>query len=319
MGGYGIFFNYSPKRQAELERQIKQLPLVESMRQKLVNLCKIRWVARIEAYEVFMEVMPAVVGTMEVVSTESGWTSKSSQKAASLLTAITHFEFLMAFVITKCGFGFIKGLTVSLQSHSQDICNAYNEVDNVKSALREIRSNVDTHHKTWYGIAITLGDTVNTPPSIPRRCARQTSRCNVPGDTPEEYYRRAITVLFLDELLSHLDTRFSKTQLAVKALSIVPSVLLQASESHSQNSNSQLVDELTKFYEDDMPSSSSLTQELHLWKCKWQRYSGELPNTPSKALLHASASMFPNINCLLRIICTLPVTNCECECSISVL
>ena len=132
----------------------------------------------------------------------------------------------MAFIITKCGFGFIKGLTVSLQSHSQDICNAYNEVDNVKSALREIR-NVDTHHRTWYDIAITLGDTVNTPPSIPRRCARQMSRCNVPGDTPEEYYRRAITVPFLDELLSHLDTRFSKTQLAVKALSIVPSVLLQ--------------------------------------------------------------------------------------------
>ena len=103
----------------------------------------------------------------------------------------------MTFIIIKCGFGF-KGLTVSLQSHSQDICNAYNEVENVKSAFRESRSNVYTHHKTWYDIAITLGDTVNTPSSIPRRCARQTSRCNVPGDTPEEYYRRAITVPFLD-------------------------------------------------------------------------------------------------------------------------
>ena len=75
--------------------------------------------------------MPAVIGTMETISTESGWNSESSQKAASLLTAITQFEFLMAFVVTKCGFGFIKGLTVSLQSHSQDICNAYSEVDNV--------------------------------------------------------------------------------------------------------------------------------------------------------------------------------------------
>ena len=93
-----IFFNYSPKRQVELERQ---LPLVESRRQKLVNLCKTRWVARIKAYEVFMEVMPAVVGTMETISTESGWNSESSQKAASLLTAITQFEFLMAFVVTK--------------------------------------------------------------------------------------------------------------------------------------------------------------------------------------------------------------------------
>ena len=105
----------SPKRQAELERQIKDLSLVESRRQKLVNLCITRWVARIKAYEVFMEVMLAVVGTMETISTESGWNSESSQKAASLLTAITQFEFLMAFVVTKCGFGFIKGLTVSLQ------------------------------------------------------------------------------------------------------------------------------------------------------------------------------------------------------------
>jgi hypothetical protein len=66
-------------------------------------------------------------------------------------------------------------------------------------------------------------------------------------------------------------------------------VELQTLESHSQNMNSQLVDKLTKFYEDDIPSSSSLSQEIHLWKCKWRRYmySGELTNTPSKAPLHA--------------------------------
>ena len=67
-----IFYNYYPMRQAELDRQIKDLPLVESRRQKLVNLCKTCWVARIETYKVFMEVMPAVVGTMETISTESG-------------------------------------------------------------------------------------------------------------------------------------------------------------------------------------------------------------------------------------------------------
>ena len=78
--------------------------------------------------------------------------------------------------------------------------------------------------------------------------------------------KRAITAPFLDELLSRLDTHFSKTQqLAVKALSIVPSVLLQASESHSQNS---LVDELTKFYEGDIPSSSCLSQELEVQMAK---------------------------------------------------
>ena len=114
-----LFFNFSPKRKAELERQNKELQSVESRRQKLVNLCKTRWVARIEAYEVFMELFPDVVSTLEIVSTENGWNSESSQKATSLLTAITQFEFLMAFVVTKHGFGFTKGLTVSLQSHSK--------------------------------------------------------------------------------------------------------------------------------------------------------------------------------------------------------
>ena len=59
-----------------------------------------------------MEVLPAVIGTMETTSTE---------KAASLLTAITHVEFLMAFVVTECGYGFIKVLTVPLVIHKTSV------------------------------------------------------------------------------------------------------------------------------------------------------------------------------------------------------
>ena len=43
------------------------------------------------------------------------------------------------------------------------------------------------------------------------------------------------------------------------------------------------------------------------------------PNTPSKALVYATESMFPNIHHVLRVMCTVPVTSCECERSISVL
>ena len=65
-----------------------------------------------------------------------------------------------------------------------------------------------------------------------------------------------------------------------------------------------------------MPSPSYL---VDLWWCKWINYSGELPNTPSKALVYATESMFPNIHHVLRVMCTVPVTSCECERSISVL
>ena len=46
---------------------------------------------------------------------------------------------------------------------------------------------------------------------------------------------------------------------------------------------------------------------------------GSTLNTPEKALDHAECDFFPNIHTLLCIMGTLPVTSCECECSISML
>ena len=99
------------------------------------------------------------------------------------------------------------------------------------------------------------------------------------------------------------------------ALSIVPSVFMT-----DQEADSSLEEELIEHYNDDLPSPSTLQQELHMWKCKWKLVEkSRLQDTPLKSIEHASKSMFPNIHILLRLICTLPVTSSECECSISVL
>ena len=96
------------------------------------------------------------------------------------------------------------------------------------------------------------------------------------------------------------------------ALSIVPSVFTTDKEA-----DSSLEVELIEHYHDDLPSPSTLQQELH--KCKWKFVDESgLPDTPSKSLEHADESMFPNIH-LLLITCTLPVTSSECEHSINVL
>ncbi len=194
-------------------------------------------------------------------------------------------------------------------------------MDTVKTALCEVRDKIDTHLKKWYDSAVALGEKVDaSPPSIPRRCVRQVLRSNMPASTPEEYYRRSISIPFLDEMIVHLDTRFSVAQQrATRALSIVPSVLMASVPTVTPSQSETLVEELLDFYKEDIPCPSSFMQELHLWKCKWRSFSAELPNSPSKALHHASESMFPNIHCLLRVTCTLPVTSCECERSVSVL
>ena len=70
-----LFFNYSPKRQQELREHIENLPVGTTSKTKLMNLCKTRRVARIEAFDVFRDMLPAV-STLEVISTAHGWSAE---------------------------------------------------------------------------------------------------------------------------------------------------------------------------------------------------------------------------------------------------
>ena len=46
-------------------------------------------------------------------------------------------------------------------------------------------------------------------------------------------------------------------------------------------------------------------------------YVGVMPRRPSETLVQCDYNYFPNIHTLLKIVCTLPVTSCSCERSIS--
>ena len=222
---------------------------------------------------------------------------------------------MIAFIVTKQCLAYIKGLTTSLQKRAKDICQAYSEVSSIVTALSEVRAAIDVKHKEWFDIAIALGQKVDAPPpQLPRRCSRQTARSNTPGETPEIYYKRTISIPFLDQLISHLNSQFSDIQQkAIIGMKIVPSVLMDNSLPASSTQD------LVQYYKEDLPNPSSLDTELHLWKCKWRSFSRPLPDTPGDALMFASESMFPNIHQLLRLVCTIPVTSCECERSVSVL
>ena len=112
-----LFFSNSPKRELELETNIQAMNSGKAT--KLVSLCKTLWVARIDALEVFLDLYPTVVHTLEVISSGSagGWNSDSCSSANSLLTCITQFQFVISFIVTSKCLGYIKGLTISLQRY----------------------------------------------------------------------------------------------------------------------------------------------------------------------------------------------------------
>ena len=122
-------------------------------------------------------------------------------------------------------------------------------------------------------------------------------------------YRRSIVLPLLDGFIQQMKERFSKTQVTVaRLLDLVPSVLC----THSSIS----FEEVTSFYEDDLPSAALMSTEVWRWirRAKWLTCDAESrPTTLLKALKACDKDYFPNIHVLLRIACTIPVTSCENE------
>ena len=195
------------------------------------------------------------------------WNADTITDAKGLLLAITTTDFLCALVTNAC-LKYVQGLTTNLQAEARDIVSAVREIETVTATIQDVRDNVDTHHTKWFLTVNSMCSSVGNIPSLPRRCGKQTHRCNTLAYTPSEYYRRTISIPLLDHLISEMKTRFGKhQQTALLGLSIVPSVLV----SIPPEDLSSKVQQLVELCENDLPSPECIDSELHTWQLKWQR------------------------------------------------
>ena len=311
-----VFFAAHPKRQTALIAETKP----ESSITKLKDLCRTRWIQRIDALQVFQSLHISVVSCMEGICSDGPrlWSSDSCTDARSLQLALSTTDFISSLVITNSCLQYLQALTTNLQAEAKDIVQAVQDIGSVKAALHNARSNIDDPHNHCFHTVEQMCSDIGVEPSLPRRCGRQIHRTNVPADTPSTYYCRSVSIPLLDHLISEMDSRFSTHQkTAFFGLSLVPSITV----SPSLEDCTTKIQHLAKMYQEDLPSPSCIEGELHCWWIKWQQQYNEhgqtsLPTTPTQALKH-STSMFPNIRALLSILCTLPVTTCSAERSFS--
>ena len=107
--------------------------------------------------------------------------------------------------------------------------------------------------------------------------------------------------------MTNLDKQFN--ELSKKAsclLCLVPSSI--SSDEYKRDK----LDEAIKLYNDDLPSPSSINNEICLWQniCK-ETY--PKPDTALDALKMCNKLVTPNVFALLKITCTLPITSNTCE------
>ena len=87
------FFNAHPKRFSTLQQKIKNL--VPSARHNhLIDVCRTRWVARIDGLSEFIEVFIAIVNSLETIkdNSDENWSSDSVKEANGLSTQLSRLN-----------------------------------------------------------------------------------------------------------------------------------------------------------------------------------------------------------------------------------
>ena len=96
------FYNFSPKRQKNLEDTIDQAVQRDSKKSKLKEMCKTRWIQRHDALNVFVELLESVVTSLEdIMHNRNDWNPATVTDATALQARITKFEFIIALQTTK--------------------------------------------------------------------------------------------------------------------------------------------------------------------------------------------------------------------------
>ena len=309
------FFNAHQKRFSTLQQKIKNL--VPSARHNhLIDVCRTRWVARIDGLSVFIEVFIAIVDSLETIkdNSDQNWSSDSVKDANGLFYATVSFELIVCLVIVSRLLEVTLPLTKQLQSPTIDIVASVEKVTLLFAMLQRMRYEISESHEEWFEEAKNLAARVGSVPLVPRVARIQKYRANVPSENPSEYYRRVITIPFLDHLCNEMQARFSERNMSLlDSFYAMPSTVL---------SDSCWMEKFSRFlslYRDDLPEERFLNLELKSWESYWELYRGNVPTTLELLLPHIDRMSFPNIFIALQIAATIPVTSCSCERSISVL
>ena len=178
----------------------------------------------------------------------------------------------------------------------------------MKDSLKTSHSSLDTIHDGLYESCLSCR-LCRCKTIKKHTCGRMQYRSNqTVNDTKD--YSLSVTTPFVEHLIAEMEERFGDAPTTVvKGFSIIPSIFV-----NQANWKPDFI-EFSNCYANDLPSSISIL--LLLWATFWRNgYLGNLPSSISKTLkiTHKMRRSLPNTYAALKLLATIPVTSCECEC-----
>lgn len=303
------FINESSKR-----RNIFQEAIGEYGGRSLVRLCETRFVERHDALLVFSDSYSSILDALDAIACQSQ-DRRAVDMSRAFIRAITDPGFIVSLCCARKVMAVTIVLSRSLQKVNQDLFAAMESVEYIQKTLNKWRT-FDGEDPEWqsslnedyavFNMAEKLARKADISLSIPRICSRQSQRTNVPADNPSQYFKRAVWLPYLDTILESLRDKFSDHHLIVlKLVALIPSMI----DSYSWIDILQSV----RFYKSELASEEEVLNEYNQWREFCLKMNKEdRPSTPLMALDVVPARL-ANINILLHIFCTLPVSTCSAE------
>ena len=189
----------------------------------------------IEGWEHFSLTHPYLIQTCEFIvygcakipQYNDNWDASDKKNALAHLKSLESFEFIVSMIILQRTLMYLKEAVVKIQGKNIDLVAG---VAVVIDSLREIKllhSNVFEFSHRIYEHALRIADITAITPSV---IEQQQHRANPEFSSAEDYFKKTLTISFLDYLISDLSSRFNEhTKCAASFEKILPSNISNSS------------------------------------------------------------------------------------------
>lgn len=302
-------FRFNSQAGSVLKTNISKL-LPDSKKSRLLGLCETRFIERHEAVNNFVELLPAIVPSLQELSQCN---RSFSSSASSLLAAMEKGNFIVSLFVCEYLFSLTLPLSSYLQNPQHDLASAISYSESILKMFQALRASDSDDHKKFAEIflkSVTTADNLfGTSVEIPRQAMKQTTRSNHPHKSVEEYYLRSIFLPCVDGFIVSLQQRFGQNKDILSALEILL-------PKHAHENCVKEINKLSLYFQ-DKTSQAAVEAEYLLWCEKWKDSKSDIPNGIMSILEACNKHFYPTIRYLLSVLATLPVSTAEVERSFS--
>ncbi|XP_066913181.1 52 kDa repressor of the inhibitor of the protein kinase-like [Clytia hemisphaerica] len=311
-------FHFSPKKTELLKEKIQEL-MPEDQRDTLIDVCKTRWLRRIDGLERVHEMMVPILETLDLIAGnhDGSYNKEARSIAQGIYWTFKSFHFILHLIVVRYVMSYTHSLTHELQNKKLDVVKVYKAVDTVLGTLKNCRKNVQEKHSEWYDEAVEFAAKFDVQPSVKRVAGQSTFRENYSTDDIKTYYRNSLTIPLLDRVSTELESRFSQEhRIHYEGHYILPTTVLKGDIWKTK------IRAFAMKYRKDLPEPMNIEMEMEQWEHYWQQNKKEqtrLPDTIVSTLksIDPVKKWFPNIYRILCLIAVVPATSNSCERSIS--